>query len=132
VRRLRFALGALVAIAILAVAGAYSGFGSEERFSPDEQPAAVAAAYRFIAANPELAERLACYCGCGETMAHRHLRDCFWADDGRPDAHGAGCGVCLAEAIEAERLLAEGWDAAAIAEAIDDEFGPLGPPTRAR
>jgi hypothetical protein len=128
-RRIRRVPAALVALlAAVAVACA----GSVEAFVVDDQPEAIASIYGFVAANRALTEELVCYCGCGETLDHRHLRDCYWTDDGRPDSHGAGCGVCLAEASEAQRMFLEGMDITAIAEAIDQRFEASGPPTRAR
>ena len=92
-------------------------------------PASVAARYRFVEAHPELVEQLPCYCGCGESQGHRSLRDCFVSDAGGYDAHAAGCGVCLLEVGDAERLYAGGETAAAIRTFIDARYGAVGRPT---
>lgn len=124
---------ALVGLAaVLALGGACSGGESDDSFSLDGQLEDVVATYRFVEANLVLAEQIVCYCGCGETLEHRHLRDCFYTDDGRPDSHASGCGVCLAQAIEVERMQGEGMDVASIASEIDERFEQTGPPTRAR
>lgn len=92
-------------------------------------PVPVVAHYRFIEANSKLAEQLPCYCGCGQSLDHRSLRDCFLRDEGEYDAHAAGCGVCLLESQDAEQLLAGGATPAAIRAAIDERFGELGTAT---
>ncbi len=85
--------------------------------------------YRFVDANQELVEQLPCYCGCGQSLGHRSLRDCFVRDGGEYDAHAAGCGVCLLETEDAEQLLADGETPAAIRAAIDERYGGLGSST---
>ncbi len=92
-------------------------------------PAQTVAHYRFVEANQELVEQLPCYCGCGELLNHRSLRDCFVRDGGEYDAHAAGCGVCLLETEDAERLLADGQTPVVIRAAIDERYGGLGTST---
>lgn len=46
-------------------------------------PPVVQEAYRFALANPELLEKLPCYCGCGN-MEHMDNLDCF-VQDFNPD-----------------------------------------------
>jgi hypothetical protein len=41
-------------------------------------------AYRAAAEIPDVLAGLTCYCGCGKSLGHRHLLDCF------VDDHGAG------------------------------------------
>jgi hypothetical protein len=60
-----------------------------------------------------------CLCGCEEFFAHENLYDCFIRIDGAGyDSHGAGCGVCLAEAAVASKLLDAGTPATEVAERI--------------
>jgi hypothetical protein len=92
-------------------------------------PEAVAARYRFAEANRAVMERIPCYCGCS-ALGHRNLYDCFVTAQGGYEAHGAGCGVCQAEAVDVERLLGEGLDVAAIRTAIDATYASSGPPTK--
>ena len=94
------------------------------------QPAAIADRYHFIASHQDLAEQVVCYCGCGRTLEHRQLRDCFVRDDGTFDPHGAGCGICLAEAQRVTELSAQGLTADVIAARIDESFSTVGPPTQ--
>ena len=128
-------------IGALAVGAALALSGCRSVTSPAAMPAAatineralVAGTiehYRFIEQHRELAEQVACYCGCAKTLGHRFLRDCFVRDDGRLDAHAQGCGVCLAEANEVARLAGEGASAAIIAAGVDAMFSESGPSTR--
>jgi hypothetical protein len=89
----------------------------------------VAARYRFAEANRALMERIPCYCGCA-SLGHRSLYDCFLTPQGAYEAHGAGCGVCQAEAVDVERLFGEGKSVTAIRAAIDATYASSGPPTK--
>jgi hypothetical protein len=130
-RRLTFATIALAALAALALgaSAACGGASSDGAIDLATLPASVAAHYRFVEANQPLVEQLPCYCGCGATLNHRHLRDCFVRDDGGYDPHAAGCGICIAEAAQTEDLLAAGEGPAAIRASIDERYGEVGPPT---
>ena len=84
---------------------------------------AAAEAYRFAAARPDLLRAVPCYCGC-EREGHASNLDCFvaaFAADGRPtyDPHGAGCGTCIAIALETKRLAGQGVPLAEIRRTID-------------
>lgn len=125
-----WALLVLVAAATVVVASACSSRGAAFVLSAQSQP--VVETYEFARQNQPLLEQVACYCGCGVTLEHRSLRDCFYTDGGVADAHAASCGVCIAEASEARRMQAEGMDAAAIAAAIDAQFEGAGRPTTNR
>lgn len=93
-------------------------------------PEQTVAHYRFVEANQELVEQLPCYCGCGQSLDHRSLRDCFVRDGGEYNAHAAGCGVCLLESEDAQRLLADGESRpAVIRAAIEERYSGLGAPT---
>lgn len=89
----------------------------------------VAARYRFIEQHPREAEQIPCYCGCGPTLGHRSLLDCFLAPRGGYESHGAACGVCLGEAQDLEEMLAKGMSLSEARAAIDEAYGTLGAPT---
>jgi hypothetical protein len=93
-------------------------------------PPEVAVHYRFARAQPELLAALACYCGCGPTVAHRNLHDCFVNRSGGWADHASGCRVCQDEARIAAEMLAQGEKLPAIRARIDAEFAGLGTPTK--
>ena len=41
-----------------------------------------------------LLEQMPCYCGC-KYEGHKHVRHCYWRDDGSFDKHGITCSVCF-------------------------------------
>lgn len=125
----RWILPAMLAVLALSAAIACGDPAESGTVDLATLPAPVVAHYRFIEANSKLAEQLPCYCGCGQFLNHRSLRDCFLRDEGEYDAHAAGCGICLLEAEDAEQLHAGGETPAAIRAAIDERFGELGAST---
>lgn len=130
-RTRRFTITALLA-AITVVLTAACGASVPPPLDRSVQPPIIGDRYRFVAAHPALAEQVACYCGCGEELSHRHLRDCFVRDDGTLDPHAADCGICQAEATLVEQWSGEGMTPPAIAARIDAQFAAVGQPTRPR
>ena len=108
---------------------ACGGSTSAPTVDPPQLSAETAARYQFIAANQELAARLPCYCGCGETDGHASLRDCFLTERDAYNVHASGCAVCLGEAQDAEAFLADGLDLEAIRNRIVERWAAIGPPT---
>jgi hypothetical protein len=95
---------------------------------------AAAEAYRFAAARPDLLRFVPCYCGCGAGDGHASNLDCFvaaFAADGWPTyaSHGAGCGTCIAIALETKRLDGQGVPLAEIRRTIDATFAGARPGT---
>jgi hypothetical protein len=86
--------------------------------------AVLAAEYRFAADHLDHYRKFRCWCGCEAAFDHRSLADCFVRPDGRWEAHGAGCGVCLAEARMAREGLGAGTTPDRMAVDIDARFGP--------
>lgn len=86
---------------------------------------AVAAEYRYAAAHTSAYDQLRCWCGCEAAFGHRSLTDCFLRPDGAWEAHGSGCGVCVAEATIARQRLDAGVAVADIRAELDQRFGPL-------
>jgi hypothetical protein len=92
----------------------------------------VAALYRHADEHAELYRDVPCYCGCDKFADHRHLYDCFVRPDGAGfEAHGAGCAICQAEAVQVRHLLRSGHDPAQIRNAIIEQFGPATNPAGA-
>lgn len=134
------AVGLLVALAVIAAAcGEEAATQSDAAGAPrgagltmitlEGLPAGTAAAYRFAEGNQASLEQIPCYCGCGETVAHRHLRDCFVNDDGTYDRHASGCGICIAEAQEVQDLLSKGESLETTRSIIDARYARVGTPT---
>ena len=96
-----------------------------EPFDLASVSATIAGHYHFAADHLAELEQIPCWCGCEQFLAHRHLADCFVRADGRGwEAHAAGCGVCIGEAVIARRMLEEGRTPAEIKAAVDIRFGP--------
>lgn len=103
---------------------------SAPAFSLDGQPAEVTARYHFVEQHPELISTIPCYCGCGNSLGHQSLRDCYLRPDGGGyDDHASVCYVCLEEVTDIERLVAAGEDPASIRTWIGTEYSKFGPPT---
>lgn len=90
-------------------------------------PDATAAHYRHAAANTDVYEQVRCYCGCEAAFDHRNLADCFIRADGRWEAHGSGCGICIAEAIAVRDHLDAGTPTPDIVDDINATFGDMTP-----
>lgn len=73
----------LLAVSLLALAGC-GGDAREIKLAPLSQmpdyvrngPANVQEAYRFAVANPELVDKMPCYCGCG-SVGHTSNLECY-------------------------------------------------------
>lgn len=96
------------------------------------QPADIVAAYHYAEGHQSLLREIPCYCGCGKSIGHRDLFDCFVIRTGVYSDHASGCMVCANEARDVERLSAEGKSAAQIHDWIDGEYSRYGPPTQLR
>ncbi|WP_370326066.1 PCYCGC motif-containing (lipo)protein, partial [Euzebya sp.] len=80
--------------------------------------------YRHAAEHADTYDHVRCYCGCEAAFDHTKLTDCFLRADGGWEAHGAGCGICIAEADAVRDHLDAGTPLPDIVEDIDDRFGP--------
>ena len=82
-----------------------------------------------MGAGAEVLRQLPCYCACA-ALGHGHLRDCFIRDNGAFDSHASGCEVCVDEALDAQRLLAQGQGVREIRAYIDAAYSGIGPGTK--
>lgn len=78
--------------------------------------------YRIAKEQPELLERMPCYCGCYLKDGHQNNLDCF------RDRHGETCDMCVAIAIRAEQLAKRGYNTDDIKAVIDRAFAPSAQP----
>lgn len=90
---------------------------------PASVSAGVAAEFHYAAGHLDAYRQLRCWCGCEAAFDHASLADCFVRPDGQWEAHGAGCGVCIASAILAREGLDAGTPITDIAAEIDGTFG---------
>lgn len=68
-----------------------------------------------------LLEQVPCYCGC-KYEGHKHVRHCFWKDDGTFDKHGITCAICIDIAKETKQMHEEGKDICEIRKEIDSFY----------
>jgi hypothetical protein len=81
-------------------------------------------AYRAALASPAAMQSVKCYCGCDKFAdPHRSLYDCFVARDGTYADHGATCGICQAEAVDAHEWATQGVALNEISARIDRKYG---------
>lgn len=128
----------LVAGAVLAGCGGAAGARTAATARPatgldlGTVPETVAADYHFAEAHQELLSHIPCYCGCGKTLGHRDLRDCFITRKGAYEPHASGCGICQVEAEDVKAMVISNTSPADIRAAIDQKYGPLGSPTNTK
>ena len=84
---------------------------------PEQFVGEVKQAYQIAERNPVLFTQLHCWCGCDVTDGHKNLLDCY------RDNHGSHCAICTGEAIEAEKLAAQGMPVDKIRDALRDRYG---------
>ena len=120
---------ALAAIGILLIAGAgawhmraaadASGAGASSSLTQDPglYQGDTRQAYIVARDHPELLAQLDCYCGCEQNEGHKNLLDCFRTN------HGAGCDICVGEAVTAGQMLNHGTPVDQIREALRARYG---------
>jgi len=92
--------------------------GGETRatLSPVHFTGVTARAYRAARDIPEVLDSLHCYCECKKNFGHKSLLTCY------VNRHAERCGVCIDEAIMAQKLHKEGKDIVSIRRAVDRAF----------
>jgi hypothetical protein len=120
---------AVAAIGILLIAGAgawhmraaadASGGGASASLTqdPGSYQGDTRQAYIVARDHPELLAQLDCYCGCEQNEGHKNLLDCFRTN------HGAGCDICVGEAVTAGQMLSQGTPVDQIREALRARYG---------
>src|SRR6185312_2795684 len=73
-------------------------------------------AYLVAQQHPDLLAQLHCYCGCEQHEGHKNLLDCF------RDNHGAGCAICVREAVSAGQLADSGMPVDQIYQSLRERF----------
>ncbi|MDT8318463.1 MAG: CYCXC family (seleno)protein [bacterium] len=93
-------------------------FGGEKRdtMSPGHFIGKTGRAYKSAKDNPDLLDKIYCYCKCQDNFGHKSLLTCF------VDRHGSQCGVCMDEALMADDLRKKGYGDEEIVEKINAKF----------
>ena len=73
-------------------------------------------AYLVAQKHPDLLAQLDCYCGCEQHEGHKNLLDCFRTN------HGAGCAICVGEAVSAGELSDGGMPVQQIRDALRQRY----------
>ncbi|MBF0169826.1 MAG: hypothetical protein HQK87_01845 [Nitrospinae bacterium] len=83
--------------------------------------AMVEAAYAAARAIPETLDRIYCYCHCAlnPRFKHKSLLTCY------VDDHGAGCGICMRQALAAQEMKKQGIAPEEMARRFAEQYAPL-------
>jgi hypothetical protein len=76
-------------------------------------------AYQVAHDMPDVLDQLYCYCECDKHSGHRSLLSCY------TDQHAANCDVCVNEAVDASRMMKQGYKMTEIKSAIDRKYSRL-------
>ncbi len=76
-------------------------------------------AYQVAHDMPEVLDQLYCYCECDKHAGHRSLLSCY------VDNHAAKCDVCVNEALDASRMMKQGYKMTEIKSAIDRKYSRM-------
>ena len=93
-------------------------------------PASVRTAYQFAAANPDVMQKIPCYCGCGN-IGHTSNYACY-VSDAEPsgaftyDNHALGCSICVDITQDVMRLLKDGKSVPEIRTYVDATYSKYG------
>lgn len=88
----------------------------DETLDPD-QFYQVAKAYDIARDNPEILEKITCFCPCYRS-GHTTLLDCY------KDKHASRCKICLEEALQAQELCEQGVEDDEVVQTIHEKFRP--------
>lgn len=128
----KLVISALAVIVILGGAYLIIGSGGEDNYNDLDLPSyaynnpVTLKAYAYAIGNPQVVEKIPCYCGCGG-IGHKSLKNCFISDDGVYSSHGSNCDICVGEVIRIKNLFENGMYISEIKRVIDDEYSSYGP-----
>ena len=93
-------------------------------------PVTVQQAYQFASSNPDVMQRIPCYCGCGN-IGHTSNYSCYVQNTGANgnltfDNHALGCSLCVNITQDAMRLLKEGRTVPQIKAYVDTTYSKYG------
>ena len=76
-------------------------------------------AYQVAHDMPDVLDQLYCYCECDQHSGHRSLLSCY------TDHHAANCDVCVNEALDASRMMKQGYKMTEIKSATDRKYSRM-------
>jgi len=76
-------------------------------------------AYQVAHDMPDVLDQLYCYCECDKHSGHRSLLSCY------TDQHAANCDVCVNEAVDASRMMKQGYKMAEIRREVDRKYSRM-------
>ena len=94
-------------------------------------PVVVQQAYQFAVANPDVLQKVPCYCGCG-AMGHKSNYACYVknvdaAGKVSYDTHALGCSICVDITQDVLRLYKQGTSVPDIRAYVDATYAKYGP-----
>jgi len=94
-------------------------------------PEIVRESYQFALANPDILEKVPCYCGC-DAVGHQSNYACYVSavndsGDVNYDEHALGCSICVDITQDVMRMVKEGKPIDEIQAAIDQIYSKYGP-----
>lgn len=121
---------AIVAIVAVAMFGIYqikaqgaasaAAAATSLTLNPDLFTGETKEAYEVAEKHPDLLAQLHCYCGCEQHEGMKSLLDCFRTN------HGAGCAICVGEAVTAGQLYDRGTPVEQILNVLRDRYSHRG------
>ncbi len=112
---------------------AHLNMASMDKMPADVQvaPVSVQQAYQFAVANPDVLQKIPCFCGCGK-MGHTSNYSCYVqsVDDKGSitfDNHAMGCSLCVDITQDTMRLMQQGKSPQEIRTYVDATYTKYGP-----
>ncbi|MBI4522707.1 MAG: hypothetical protein HY695_02715 [Deltaproteobacteria bacterium] len=100
-------------------ASAYVRRETKATLSPALFVGKIGTAYQIAQDMPDLLDQLYCYCECDKHSGHRSLLSCY------TDNHAANCDVCVNEALDASRMVKQGYGMKEIRREIDRKYSRM-------
>jgi hypothetical protein len=111
---------------------AHLNMASMDKMPADVQvaPVSVQQAYQFAVANPDVLQKIPCFCGCGK-IGHKSNYSCYvqGVDDKSKvtfDDHAMGCSLCVDITQDTMRLMQQGKSPQEIRTYVDATYTKYG------
>ena len=117
----------------IAQQSAHLNMASMDKMPADVQaaPVSVQQAYQFAIANPDVLQKIPCFCGCGK-MGHTSNYSCYVQSVDEKsniafDNHAMGCSLCVDITLDTMRLMQQGKSPQEIRTYVDATYTKYGP-----